>query len=83
MNIPFGLSSRDKSLERQFNNVLKNCLISVKLPNEGTDELSEDGFDWIALKVVLQIPKGLEKGPEKVKFGLFCYFWPIFSKAVI
>ena len=37
---------------------------------EGTNELSNDGFDWIALKVIFKGPKG----PEKVKFGCFATF---------
>ena len=44
----------------------------MKLPKEGTNELSKDGFDWITLKVIFQGPKG----PKNVKFG---YFLPIFS----
>ena len=64
-------------------NFLKNCFdnffsICKKLPKEGTNELPKDGFDWITLKVIFQGPKGL----KKVKFGCFCYFWPIYSKAV-
>ena len=37
----------------------------MKLANEGTNELSKDGFDLIALKVIFQGPKG----PKKVKLG--------------
>ena len=49
-----------------------------KLQKEGTNELPKDGFDWITLlKVIFQGPKGL----KKVKFGCFCYFLPIYSKA--
>ena len=42
----------------------------MKLPKEGTNELSKDGFDWIALNVIFKGSKGL----EKVKFGCFATF---------
>ena len=36
----------------------------MKLPKDGADVLSKDGFNWIALKVICQVLKG----QKKVKF---------------
>ena len=79
------------NLAHSSGNFLKNCLITfflgMKLPEDGTNELSKDGFDWITLKVIFQGPKG----PGRVKFGCLanflknghfqgrkCQIWPIF-----
>ena len=42
----------------------------MKLPRDGTNELSKDGFDWITLKVIFQGPNGR----ERVKCGCFVTF---------
>ena len=47
----------------------------MQLPKEGTNELSKDGFD----------SKGhfsRSERSEKGQIWLFCYFLPIFSRAV-
>ena len=51
----------------------------MKLTKEGTNELSKDGFDWIALNVIIKGPKG----PEKVKFGCFATFFQFSQKGSI
>ena len=48
---------------RHFAKFLKNCLVTflyfgMELPNEGTNELSKDGFDGISQKVIFQGLKG-------------------------
>ena len=56
----------------------------MKLPKhakEGTNELSKDGFERMALKVIFQGPKGPQKGQIWL-FSMFCYSLPIFSKIV-
>ena len=47
---------------RHFANFLKICPITflyfgMELPNDGTNELSKDGFDGIALKVICKVGK--------------------------
>ena len=33
----------------------------MKLPEEGTNEMSKDWFDWTALNVIMQGPKGTKR----------------------
>ena len=47
-----------------------------QLPKAGTNELSKDGFDWIALNVICQGPKC----PKNVKFGCFATFYQFTHK---
>ena len=63
-------------------NYLKNCLITFSLfmqeaSQGGTNELSKDGFDRIALKVILKGPKG----PKRVKLSCFATFFANFLKS--
>ena len=50
----------------------------MNLPKDGTNQLPKAGFDWIALKVILQGRKGLNL-PLFSNFDIYC---PIYSKSV-
>ena len=60
-------------------NCRKNCLIfylGMKFFKEGIYELSKDGFDWIALKVIFQGPNC----QKKVIFDCFATFYQFDQK---
>ena len=50
--------------------------LASSFPKEGTDELPKDGFDWIAIKVSFQGPKGLKKS----HLGILLFFCKISQK---
>ena len=58
-------------LEPIFSKFDNFSLFGMKLPKEGTNELSKDGFDSITLKVIYQ-------GPKKDHSRLFFYFFSNF-----
>ena len=45
----------------------------MNLPKDGINQLSKAGFDWIALKVILQGRKGLNL-PLLSNFDIYCPF---------
>ena len=42
----------------------------MKIPNEGTDGLTRDGFDWIALYVIIKVQRVRETLKKNLKNGL-------------
>ena len=45
----------------------------MNLPKDGINQLPKAGFDWIALKVIFQGPKGLNL-PFYSNFDIYCPF---------
>ena len=67
------MSRAGKHLERR----IYVSFFTWRLPKEGTNELSKDGFYLIALNVIF---KG-SKGPKQVKFGFILLLFANFLKS--